>query len=88
MGSNNIVGSTTNCWITARRIGLGVAANSTYTVDAGETGYIRCGTLFSYNALRVGSAIGKDTYLRVYTGGQYNTYVFVGGILADVFYNT
>ena len=40
MGSADIVGSTSGCYITAERIGLGIAANSSYTVDA-NTSYMR-----------------------------------------------
>lgn len=76
MGSNDIVGSTSDCWITARRIGLGVAANSTYTVDA-SSGYIRAGRYYA------GSSAGVTDNIKFYDSdsGGYYTLVFTGGIV-------
>jgi len=84
MGSNDIVGSTTDCEITARRIGLGVAANSTYTLDCGTSNSIRCGAVYANQPYRNGASIGKDIgSMRVYDslGSRYVTMSFVGGIL-------
>ncbi len=76
MGSNDIVGSTSDCWITARRIGLGVSANSTYTVDA-SSGYIRAGRYYA------GSSAGVTDNIKFYDSdsGGYYTLVFTGGIV-------
>jgi len=76
--TGRIIGSTSNTWITARRIGLGVAANTNYTVDAG-TGYIRGGAYY------VGSSAGLTRTLRVKnTLGQDVNANFTGGILTSV----
>ncbi len=76
--TGRIIGSTSNTWITARRIGLGVAANSNYTVDAGS-GYIRGGRFYS------GSSAGQTRTLRVKnTLGQDVNANFTGGILTSV----
>lgn len=85
MGSNNIVGSTSNCWITARRIGLGVAANSTYTMDAGTTGNIRCNQVYA-TKYHAGAGEGQSAMVKVLdslpsSGPVYRVLEFVNGIL-------
>lgn len=85
MGSNNIVGSTSNCWITARRIGLGVAANSTYTMDAGTTGNIRCNQVYA-TKYHAGAGEGQSAMVKVLdslpsSGPVHRVLEFVNGIL-------
>jgi hypothetical protein len=77
LGSNDIVGSKSDCWITARRIGLGVSANSTYTMDAG-TGYIRGSKYYA------GSQGGINmTFKAQDMSGNYYAFNIVGGIIVD-----
>lgn len=85
MGSNNIVGSTSKCWITARRIGLGVAANSTYTMDAGTTGNIRCNQVYA-TKYHAGAGEGQSAMVKVLdslpsSGPVHRVLEFVNGIL-------
>jgi len=83
MGSNditlsgNITGSTSDTWIQARRVGLGVAPNSNYTVDAGTTGYIRAGKYYAGSS----GGVSNSYKLQDYNIGGYYTLTFTGGIL-------
>jgi hypothetical protein len=78
MGSNNIVGNTTGCYITAERIGLGVAANSSYRVDAGTGGYIRAGKFYA------GTQGGITmTFKAQDMSGNYYAFDIAGGIIVD-----
>ena len=77
----NIVGGTSNdgTWITCRRIGCGVAANSTYTVDAGAN-YIRAGKY--YSGTDGGLSLNIDVTEHTHLGSEIITKLtFMGGIL-------
>lgn len=83
MGSNDITlsgditGSTSDTWIQARRIGLGVAPNTTYTMDAGTTGYIRAGKYYAGSS----GGVSNSYKLQDFNVGGYYTLTFTGGIL-------
>ena len=82
MGNANIVGGTgsSGTEITCERIGCGIAANSSYTVDA-NTNYMRAGRYYARTGFYAWNT--SDSAYNAGWSGVYGGAMYIGGLLID-----